>query len=219
MIYRPDTLNLFSDASTKSTGHGNKSLAVSYGSVAVTQDTIIDEIYRINTSSSVPAGELRGLRCSLELALKHRYEFPVINLFSDSLYSINALRDYINDWEWNSTDNYYTYNNLHYSHNKYIKNQNLIYECNMILQILRSTNIVNIFHQRGHINNNNIDMALKSFAVQNGIDHEVSPDIIQYISKYNNYIDNNSRLLLKKINIHDSSYCDPIMFIPRPDIY
>ena len=73
-IYDRDTLNIFSDASTQYT-------SACYGAVAVNGDNIVDEYYRLNSDTTVPAAELRGMRCSLELALRNRYRFRNINIF------------------------------------------------------------------------------------------------------------------------------------------
>ena len=220
MIYNKETLNLFSDASMRKLNkHQRDILAGCYGSVAVCEDTIIEELYRENTFTSVPAAELRGIRCSLYLALKYRFNFRVINIFSDSLYSVQSLRDYCMDWVWCEKEENYRYNKNHTQHKRPIPNQELIYECLALINELKKTNIVNIIHQRGHIQNqSDLIPAMDAMKKFNGFNGLISYNVIRYVASYNNYVDNCTRAIVHRININNE-YCDPVVFKPRPDIY
>lgn len=219
MFKNKDTLNIFSDASMRTVEKSTNTLASCYGSVAVNADSIIDEVFRLQSISTVPAAEIRGIRCSLSLALKWRSEFRVINLFSDSQVAILGLRDYISNWQYDmSTNKYYIKSG---KSRNYVKNQELYIECFRMLQELCRTNIVNLFHQSGHIENgfNSIKRATNTFAKSNGIIGIVSYELIRYISVYNNYVDNKSRSFIRTTNVFDNQYIDAIEFYPTGNLY
>ena len=105
MFFNNETLNCFSDASMRKMGKNH--LASCAGSVIICKDTIINEMFRVNSESTVPAAELRGIRNTLSLALMYMGQFRVINIFSDSQISIFAIRDYIYKWRFNPEDGLY----------------------------------------------------------------------------------------------------------------
>ena len=119
-----DILNLFSDASMRTVSKKDHVLASCYGSVAVNKDTIIDEWFRCQSESTVPAAEIRGIRCSLILALKWRHMFRTINIFSDSQIAVFGLRDYIYNWKYNPEEERYYLGNR----KSEVKNQELLIE-------------------------------------------------------------------------------------------
>lgn len=213
MIKNNDTLNLFSDASMEKKKN-SYTLNSCYGSIAVNNDTIIDEYYEKIGDTSVPAAELRGLRCSAILALKYRYNFRVINFFTDSQNAVLALRDNIMNWRWSEKKQYYVYNDTKY--NREIKNQGLIFEIAMMLEELEKTNIVNIMHQRGHIERHTqMGEAEECFRRLNNFHHNVDPDVIRYISKYNSYVDYSTRVSLNNAG----RYQDIVSFKPNPNLF
>lgn len=211
-----DTLNLFSDASMRTVSKRNHILASCYGSVAVNKDTIIDEMFRCQSVCTVPAAEIRGIRCSLSLALKWRHMFRVINIFCDSQISVFGLRDYIYNWKWDSNEERYYLG----KHNE-VKNQEIFIECFYMLQELRKTNIVNIFHQKGHVDSgfDNIKNATDTFKASNGVRGTVSYELIRYISVYNNYVDNKSRSFIRTLNVIDNDYNDAVEFYSKGNLY
>lgn len=217
-ICQPDILNLFSDASMK---HRGSSFSSCYGSVAVTGDRTIEDYLRIQSDTTVPAAELRGIRCSLILALKYKDYFRVINLFSDSQLSVYTLREYIYNWKYDpSINNYRTRNCRHTP----VVNIELILECFDLLQMLRREGkIINIYHQSGHVDNGyeNIAKAATVFKASNNIQGDIDFDLIRYISIYNNYIDNKTRnyLSMAHTNTTDNWYHDPIKYIPNGNLY
>ena len=208
MIYNENTLNLFSDASMRNTTRKDI-LSSCYGSVAVSKDTIINELFRLNTNTTVPAAEIRGLRCSLSLALQYRNMFKNINIFSDSQISVFCIRDYI--WNWKLTGNYVFVNRS----GEEAKNQELYIECLEMLLDLSRTNTVNIFHQAGHVENglSNLKNAINVFKSSNNIPGKIDYNLIRYISTYNNYVDEKSRSILRRTNIYDNTYSDPVHFV------
>lgn len=199
-------LNIFSDASFQ---HDD----ACYGAVAVYNDKIIDEYYRINTDTTVNEGELRGIRSSLELALKYRYQFKTINLFSDSLYTVNALRDHSNSWHWDYGKNTYVYPT-----GTIIANQELIYECLCLLWELMKTNIVCIYHQKGHVTRkrNGLEKACTKFKKYNNLREAPTQETMSYLSYYNDYVDKHTRFVLHRTDTIHNEFIDPINFVPRP---
>lgn len=214
MINNKNTLNIFSDASMRKRGN---ILDSCYGSVAVCQDDIVDELFRINSECTVPAGEIRGIRCSLSLADKWKYMFKNINIFSDSQIALFGLRDYIYNWKYNPADNMF-YN----GRNKLnlVKNQELYLECFQLLNILKQTNIVNLYHQCGHVDNgkDNLINAIEVFKKSNNIHGKVDYNTIRYISIYNNYVDSKSRSFIRRTNTYENIYYDPVSFYPQSDL-
>lgn len=213
MIKNQNTLNIFSDASMRS--RSKNILDTCYGAVAVHMDTIIDERFRMCSESTVPAAEIRGIRCSLSLALQYRYQFPVINIFSDSQIALFGLRDYIYGWKFKSDGRLYSKSST------IVKNQELYVECFQLLNELRKTNIVNLYHQPGHVENglDSLKAAINVFKTSNNIRGIVDYNTIRYISLYNNYVDSKSRSFIRGINIYENIYTDPLIFYANPDTF
>ena len=211
-IKNKNTLNIFSDASMRS--RGKNVLDTCYGAVSVNMDTIIDERFRISSESTVPAAEIRGIRCALSLALQYRYNFDVINIFSDSQVALFGLRDYIYGWTFRKDGRLYN------KSSKIVKNQELFVECYQLLSELRKTNIVNLYHQASHIENglDQLKYGISVFKQSNGIKGTVDYNTIRYISLYNNYVDNKSRSFIRGVNIYETYYTDPLIFYPQSDI-
>lgn len=208
MFYNEYVLNIFSDASMRS--KGQKAMDGCYGTVAVVKDQIIDQDMRVLSDTTVNACEIRGIRMAISMANKYKYKFRYINIFSDSIISLLGLRDYIYNWTYDS------YTQLFYgSSNKPIINQSVFIECMLMLEELRKTNIVNLFHQKGHVKTNSIEdlkRATKTFATSNNINAKIDYNIIRYISCYNEVIDKDTRSYLNRTNIHQLVFKDPIEF-------
>lgn len=215
MLKNPDTINIFSDASMRVRSKQNNTLDSCYGAVAVNKDNIIDELFRVSSDTTVPAAEIRGLRCALRLAMKYRYNYKVINIFSDSQIALFGLRDYIYGWKYNKGNLCTKYSA------KAVKNQELYIECFQILNELRTTNIVNLYHQPGHVDNGleALKEAIKVFKTSNNIRGRVDYNTIRYISLYNNYVDNKSRSFIRGINVYENYYQDPLIFYPKPNLF
>ena len=213
IIKNPNTLNIFSDASMRA--RGKNILDTCYGAVAVHMDTIVDELFRVSSESTVPAAEIRGIRCSLSLALQYRYQFKVINIFSDSQIALFGLRDYIYGWNFKKDGRLYN------KSSKIVKNQELFVECFQLLNELKKTNIVNLYHQPGHIENglDQLKYGISVFKQSNGIRGSVDYNTIRYISLYNNYVDSKSRSFIRGINVYEKQFVDPLIFYPQQDIF
>ena len=208
-IKNPFTLNLFSDASMRKTNDGTMSGC--YGAIAVVDDTIIDSLYRINSSTTVNACEIRGIRNSLRLANKYCKEFSYINIFCDSQVSLLGLRDYFHNWKFDPNSM-----QLIGTMKQPIANQSVFIECYKLLSILQLTNVVTLYHQSGHVKNGYkaILEAANVFKRSNKIPDTTKIDLnlIRYISTYNNFVDNQTRSILYRTNIYDNEYNDPVSF-------
>lgn len=216
MIYNEETLNIFSDASMRPRQKGI--LDTCYGAVAVCKDSMIDEWFRIFSGCTVPAAELRGMRCSLTLAHMYKPQFKYINIFSDSQLALLGLREYIYNWRIDPANA--TLYNGPKNAPKEVKNQELYVELFQLLESLRQTNIVNLYHQCGHVSNgvDNIKHALITFKKSNNIYAKVGYDLIRYISVYNNYVDNKSRSIIRTTNIYENTFIDPVSFYPQTSL-
>lgn len=206
-----DILNIFCDASIMQ--KSNRQFSGCYGAIAVCNDTIIEKSYCICTNTTNNDSELKAIRLGLRLALKYRNQYRVINLFSDSQISIFGIRDRIFNWKLAN-------GKIIGNDNNYIKNQFLFIE---LMNVIVDNNLfINIYHQKGHVNLNNLvhlREAAHVFQCSNFIRDIVSYDFIRYISIYNNYVDNESRSILKQSRSYlydrNYNYCDPIYFYPN----
>lgn len=207
------TLNIFSDASTKGSGICD----VCYGAIVVHKENIIDRLYRINSKSTVNEGEIKGIRTAIEFALKYRYLFPNINIFSDSQLSVFGIRDRIFNWTYHNIANHI------YNTTGPLKNESIYLE---ILDMIVSNGLyVNIYHQKGHVNqtsSNDVGVATDVFAASNNIRIKIGYDYIRYISTYNNIVDRESRKILLRSeprNIVTPIIYEPVDFYSKIETY
>lgn len=207
-FYSMNTLNIFCDASVRKKSKHN--FDVCYGVVCVTENTIIDSVYRIASNSTNNEGEIKGLRMALNMAAKWINHFKFINIFSDSKISIIGLREYIYNWKYDKKTG-----NLKNSSGSFVSNQSIFIECFHLLSYLDKIkpNKVQLFHQRGHISNNINDLrkARNSFKKENHIYANVDLNLINYLSTWNNYVDHTSRSTLLRADLN-YNYHDPIEF-------
>jgi hypothetical protein len=191
-----------------------------YGSVAVTSDRIIEDYIRYQSNITVPAAELRALRCSLILAKKYKDYFRTINFFSDSQLTIMTLRDYIYKWTYDPEINEYRSRRVG---RPVVVNISPILECCDMLIDLQKDKCVNLYHQKGHVSNGkgSIEHATETFKKSNAIKGSVDYNFIRYISIYNNYIDNKTRsyLQMQRKDIIQNYYHDAISYIPNGDLF
>ena len=206
-FHNENTINIFSDASI--TGKPGKFTGC-YGVVAVVGDNIIDQTYKIVSHTTNNNSEIKGIRAALDIAMKYKDIYPYINIFSDSLISINGIRDYINKWIINPQ------NGMLYSRtNKMVANQEIFIENYRILKELQlSSSIITLYHQAAHIDNNynSLLKAADSFKKSNLIKGKIDLNFIRYICTWNNYVDTTSRSMLKRNKMNDMEYVDPLIF-------
>ena len=202
-FYNDETLNIFSDASFISgyydpnrTGRGKGC----YCCLAVCKDQEIDQQIVISSHSTVPESELKGIRRALSFANQYKTQYKYINIFSDSLYSVNAINHYSRECYRYSPDT---------------ANINLILETHYIYrELLDYPNcLVTIYHQSGHIatsNLNSIREAGAKFMRFNNFRGQNDLNFIRYISTYNDKVDNLSRSYLHRHR--DVEIEEPIIF-------
>lgn len=208
-IKNPDTLNIFCDASIQNLR--NRKFRGCYGAIAVFMDQPIDEVYKVCNNTTNNNSEIKAIRASVCLALKHRGKFNNINIFSDSQISISGIRDRI--FRWNViNDSLCGYND------NPIANESVFIE---VLGIITSSELrVNFYHQKGHVNIDKKDDILHAgevFKRTNNLD-KVSNSFIKYISYWNNEVDNKSRQILYELHLKNQNN-DPIMFYPTDNFY
>lgn len=203
-------LNLFSDASTTQK-KGNQPVFCCFGALAVNRDRIIDKLVMIYDNSTVIAGELNGFKIALCLALRYANQYDKINIFSDSLFTVETFRRYIYNYRYRN-------GNLYKSSGEAISNQSVIVECMDLLQQLLIINPnVRIFHQSGHVTIDkyeSIAIAGSKFRELNNISIPLDLNVTRYISYYNNCIDNLTRAYLYKY-YQSRVYTCPVEFYPN----
>ena len=202
IFYQENVLNIFSDASLRPRGNTTD---VCYGCIAVVKDTIIDSMCRINSNCTSNYGEAKGISSAIYMAVKYKDAYPIINIFCDSLYTVETLNSYYKSWTVDINGNVYSKNEL-------VPNQSPFIES--IKTILEYGVTVNIFHQKGHVelkSFNSIKNATDVFARTNKIKRKVDYAFIRYISGYNNLIDAYTRSTILRYDIVDNIVVTPFV--------
>ncbi len=193
-IDNPNTINIFTDASL--VRRGAEGWDACYGAEVVLNDEIIDERYRIISDTTVNNAEIKGIRAGVDLAIKYRSIYPdkKFNLFSDSQVSVLGIRNRI--LSWNIADN-----QLINKQKDCVANQDVYLD--ILYIILRFQLNIRIYHQKGHVDIGNINSVVNAcnvFRASNMIKEKIDLELIRYISKYNNNVDNATRLNLISYN-------------------
>ena len=207
-FYNDNTINIFSDASIIGR---TKKFTGCYGVIAVVEDNIIDQRYRIVSNTTNNDSEIKGIRAAFDIAMKYKDIYPYINIFSDSLISINGIRKYIYDWKLNPSDGM-----LYNKSNKKVANQAIFIENYTILKELEeSSSIISLYHQPAHVDNNynSLIKAADSFKKSNTIIGNIDLNFIRYICTWNNYVDNTSRSILRRKRMKEIEYTEPLIFM------
>ena len=207
-----NTLNIFTDASISGKS-GNYTGC--YGVVAVTEDNIQNQIYKLVSNTTNNNSEIKGIRAGLCIASQYINNYKYINLFSDSQVSINGLREYIYKWIINPEDN-----KLYTRTNREVANQSIFIECHKILKDLANSScIITLYHQPAHVNDKYSDLlkAAESFRKSNNIMGNIDLNFIRYITTWNNHVDSNSRSMLRRNRNNNNIYRDPVTFIMKPE--
>ena len=214
-FYNPYTLNIFSDASMKNTKNGKDYEC--YGAICVCQDRIIDHFYIPVEHESINHCEISGVRLALSFADKYKFQFKNINIFSDSLFSIKGLTEYIYTWKFDESVNSLRST----SSNKIVSQQSIFIECKNILDNIYLCNPnIKLYHQSGHVSNteDSIIQAAEKFREFNDFYGLIDINFIAYISKYNNKIDKTTRSYLNLIDLENECCTQPILFFPTSEI-
>lgn len=156
-------------------------------------------------------GELYAIKLALEYGISYCYngnpnEKPLpINIFSDSLISVNSIRKWLVVWTNNSRER--SERTLINNQNLQVKNQNILLDIMNII-LFFNTNI-NIYHVTSHLKPNKIDdinLFRNKFYDTNNI-YIKDINLIRHMICCNNHIDEVTRLHLKRVT-NDENY-DP----------
>lgn len=203
-VVNDHTLNIFTDASIRNRSYGYDGC---YGAIAVYNNTIIDEMYRVNTNTTNNNAEIKGIRAGVILALKYQYRFRTINIFSDSQISIFGIRDRLIIWTIDPIGK------LIGKSGQEIQSQDIYLE---IMYLMLQYNLrVNFIHQKGHVNTKNVDSLFQAqhvFRASNSIRGKVDLNLIRFISDWNAIVDSTSRSYLNRYR--GPQITDPIQFYP-----
>ena len=192
-ISNKSTLNIFTDVSVKQI---DKKFNTCYGAVAIVEDRVIDELFRFNSNSTVNEGDAKGIQTGIYFALKYRDQFETINLFSDSLISVNNIRYGYQKW-YNIDDKLMRFD----KNNPDVKNSSVYIQ---ILDLLARYKLnVNFWHVKGHIGWSKKDLSKLIYAFiknNNLFDNGWDYNFARYLAKWNNYVDIKSRDILHANN-------------------
>lgn len=157
-----NVINIFTDAST-STTQTDDPVIVGSGFLVVNQNICIDSGVRVFLNSSSQFGELFAIFMGVnaiyrDSSIKRLYnseKYYVYNVFSDSRYSIDTIRNYVIKWMSKShLFSYDTYGNLKppdliKADGKPIQHQECITH---IVYLVYSTGVeINFYHIKGHL--------------------------------------------------------------------
>lgn len=200
-IFNPETVNFFTDSSYINNKGG------AYAAIAVYNNQIMRKDVRscgaMYTTNNVL--ELKAIRLAVGMAYTIA-NIPYINIFSDSQYAVNSLRQYVKNWSWNSEVNAYTKPNEKYP----IPNQELIVEIlRMIYRFMgeRPGVSINIIYTPGHVGKD-YKSAKDKFAKSNIWNYGnyinktdlIDTGLIQMLGLCNDRVDNLARDSAKRYN-------------------
>lgn len=179
-------LNIFTDASITSTIYGETIGCA--GAICMENTNICKfEVLRDSTNN---ISEITAIKLAVELALNNRDEFNIVNIWSDSQWSIFGLTKWIRSW-MNNIQNGIMYN----SSGDPVKNQQIFLT---IIKLISENNLrVNFYHIKGHVDLNNIPSISNAVNVFNksnncGINREKMFKAVNM----NNMVDNQTRDIL-----------------------
>lgn len=194
-IFRlPNILNIFCDASIVS--HNGETIGCPGAIVVQSRGEelyISDSKFEILRNSTNNKSELTAIFLALQLALKYKNQYPIINIFSDSKISVFGLKEWIFSWYKTMKEDGIMYS----SSGREVANQDIIKK--IINFVVYNDLHFNLLHQKGHITNSTDKMIKRSqltFIRSNNISIDRDLDII--INEYNNAIDNQTRTMLKE---------------------
>ena len=185
-IFNDKTLNIFTDASVYKCN--NETLGAP-GYVAVIGENIVDQRAIILRESTNNESEIYAIYMAIQFALLNRDKVKVINIFSDSQFSVFGLREWIFGWV-----NHIKNDRLYNSSDKTVANQHIF--MNIIYTILYYDLKVSIYHNRGHFTSNQIKEFIRLFKKHNFLNDEIDYQAAYKIMYYNDIVDKNTRSLL-----------------------
>ena len=212
------TLDIFSDASVLGKVDKVKGNRVCAGAISVINDRRDKEYHCIIEGNTNNYGELTGLYLAIQLAAEYKDEYTEFNIYSDSNISVMGLKEWIYNWVTHMDENGIMYS----SSGAEVANQTII---KSIIDFIINTfdpevHRINILHCKGHVNINSafsINTAYDCLARNFRLAPENLPDLIPYIQKWNNYIDESTRASLIRMQYGvnyklDEGKCAPAFF-------
>lgn len=182
------SLNIFTDASIIKTTYG-ETIGCSGAILMEDNNTYKFEITRDSTNN---IAEITAVKLAVELALQNKERFDVINIWSDSQWSIFGLTKWIKSWMNNMNDMHQLMN----SSGELVKNQQIFLS---IIKLIITNNLrVNFYHIKGHVNETDyksINHAISVFNKANGTG--ISREKIYRAVIMNNMVDNQTRKMLQ----------------------
>lgn len=217
-IYNEDTLNIFSDASmygSKWNGYSIGCAGVELATAASRTDVVTNLYpngyipnYIVTLDTSNNNSELIAARQGILFAIANKNRFKTINLFSDSLLSVNSIKDWSEGWFYkalrdNNSD--WVFKN---SAGAPVANQDIIKS--IIVLIYYNDLRINIYHQRGHCSNN-LKLVKKDFIKFNNLNRNdyITDNFIKEITYMNDVVDKRSRHTMQ--NFVQSGYAPYII--------
>lgn len=199
-------INLFCDASIDTTRK------IACGGCFITmQDSVgVHELGSrsiLQTNATNNSSEILAIWIGVVEALRLRDLYPgaVFRLFSDSKISLYGCRDWIKNWIANIRED----GTLMSSSGDPVKNQQRFIE---IFNLIVENNLrIEFYHQRGHVNDGKISMnqARAQFIKANKVPPEGLGLNIEYLSHYNDMIDNLTRNYVKNYDNYLKNGCPP----------
>ena len=214
-------IDIFSDASVLGKVDRARGNRVCAGAISVINDRRDKEYHCVIEGNTNNYGELTGLYLAIKLAAEYKDEYTEFNVYSDSNISVMGLKEWIYNWITHMDENGTMYTGA----GGVVANQTII---KSIIDFIINTfdpevHRINILHCKGHVNINSV------FSLNNAYtclarnfrlapDHLV--DLIPYIQKWNNYIDESTRASLTRmqhgvIYKPDEGKCTPALFDER----
>lgn len=205
MFYNPETLNIFTDSSL--------SKGRAYGAIFVNQNDLLFKDIREESGNTNNVLELMGIRLALGYIPRLSPYYAYINIFSDSAYALEMLKDGVFKWTFNG-------NQYLDRHGNVAKNQDILLEItNILLTLVLRYNIrVNLMFVPSHVGTREYEMheALRTFSRMNNVSKNTKVDInlVRYLCLFNNYIDREVRNLSMISAINDKKFEEAITFYP-----
>ena len=206
------SINIFTDASITKSIYG-ETIGCSGAIYMENTATCKFEISRDSTNN---ISEITAIKLAVELAIQNKLD--MVNIWSDSQWSIFGLTKWIRSW-MNNMKNYQLMN----SSGEEVKNQQ-IFLC-IIKMIVENNLRVNFYHIKGHVNEKDIKSINHAISVFNRSNNaSISRDKMYHAVIMNNMVDRETRLLLENFkNVQPikltRGIINPIISKEEMDIY
>lgn len=221
-IYRgiDNTIDIFADASTTNVNGYNA--PAGFGYIALQNGFEIDRKLCVLSNCPSGLGEITAIKLAVLKALSLRKSgfTGTINIFTDYLNAVNAIKEYVYQWRMSG--------NIVYKNGSYL--EEVAYQkeyVEIVRTIVENGLYVNFFYQPGHCDRGNSKKrkeAKEKFIKKNDIDKDkeelLSKDFINYICDANNQVDIDSRWYLRRqVDALNNEYKQPFYFtIPEDQL-